>query len=355
MIQSPTLEPLGFVAGRTALEMCEAGWAFAMAGGPLAFTHARWRGDLLDAETLRRRAMHEDMADDAELTTALEALTRPRADFAGMAISGAHARPRIMGVCNVTPDSFSDGGEHDAPASAIIFARELVTAGADIIDVGGESTRPGAVPVSREEELARVIPVIEALVADDIFVSIDTRHAEVMRAAIDAGACIVNDVEALTAPGALETVAESDASVILMHMQGTPSDMQTNPQYSDVVTEVFVWLSERAEACQTAGIAIERIAIDPGFGFGKTLEHNAALLARLGVFHGLGCPVAVGLSRKSFIGAWTGEEDPGKRVSGSVAAALAAVGQGAQVVRVHDVSETSAALSVWRAQTRATS
>ena len=352
MTEHPILEPLGFVSGRAVLEMCEAGWAFAMAGGPLAFTHARWCGDLLDAETLRRRAMHEDMADDGSLTTALEALTRPRADFAGLVLSGARAQPRIMGVCNVTPDSFSDGGAHDDPATAIAFAHELVAAGADIIDIGGESTRPGAEPVSRAEELARVLPVVKTLAASGVTVSIDTRHAEVMRAALGADARIVNDVTALTSPGALDAVANADASVILMHMQGSPADMQTHPQYSDVVSDVFAWLAARVGVCLEAGISMGHIAIDPGFGFGKAVEHNAALLSRIGVFHGLGCPVAVGLSRKSFIGAWTGEENPGKRVSGSVAAALAAVGQGAQIVRVHDVAETCAALSVWRAPPR---
>lgn len=348
------LEPLGFVSGRVALEMCEAGWAFAMAGGPLAFTHARWRGDLLGAETLRRRAMHEDVDGDGALTEALETLTRPRDAFAGLALSGARAQPRLMGVCNVTPDSFSDGGAHADPAAAIAFARELAAAGAEIIDVGGESTRPGAEPVSQDEECARVIPVVEGLAADGLVVSIDTRHAEVMRAAIDAGARIVNDVAALTEPGALEAVAGSQASVILMHMQGTPRDMQSDPQYRDVVSDVFGWLGERVEACLEAGIALDRVAVDPGFGFGKTIDHNAVLLARVGVFQGLGCPVAVGLSRKSFIGAWTDEDDPARRVTGSVAAALAAVGQGAQIVRVHDVAETRAALDVWRAQTHAT-
>jgi dihydropteroate synthase len=347
------LEPLGFVSGRIALDMCEAGWAFAMAGGPLAFTHARWRGDLLNAEALRRRAIHENMDEDGALTAALEAVTRPRPAFAGLALSGALARPRLMGVCNVTPDSFSDGGEHADPAAAITFGRELAAAGADIIDVGGESTRPGAQPVSEDEECARVVPVVEALAADGLVVSIDTRHAGVMQAALDAGARIVNDVTALTGPGTLETVAASQASVILMHMQGTPRDMQANPQYRDVVTDIYDWLSERVQSCRTAGISLDRLAVDPGFGFGKTVDHNAALLARLGLFQGLGCPVAVGLSRKSFIGAWTGEDDPARRVTGSVAAALSAVGQGAQIVRVHDVAETRDALYVWHARTRA--
>ena len=227
-----------------------------------------------------------------------------------------------------------------------------MAAGAEIIDVGGESTRPGAGPVPLRVELARVIPVVAALAEEGIPVSIDTRHARVMSEAIAAGATIVNDVMALTGPDTLAAVAGSNASVILMHMQGTPKTMQDDPAYRDVVSDVYGWLAERVLACFQAGIALERIAVDPGFGFGKTVEHNFALLGRLGVFHGLGCAVAVGLSRKSFIGALTGERDPAARVLGSVSAALAAIGQGVQIVRVHDVAETMSALKIWRAQSR---
>lgn len=348
MTESPGLEPLGLVSGRVALELCESGAAFALAGGPLAFTHARHGDQILPACDLRRWAEQAGMAGDQRPAQRLEALTCPRPGFAGLALSGAGARTRIMGVCNVTPDSFSDGGDHADPTVAIAFARALVAAGADVIDVGGESTRPGAAPVPRSEELARVLPVVAALAGDGVTVSIDTRHADVMRAAIGAGATIVNDVAALTEPGALDVVAQSDASVILMHMRGTPQTMQDRPDYRDVVDDVFCWLADRMTACRDAGIGFDRLAIDPGFGFGKTVEHNAELLTRLARFHGLGCPLAVGLSRKSFIGAWTGAEDPKGRLPGSLAAAMAAAGQGAHIVRVHDVAETRAALSVWR-------
>lgn len=349
MTESPGLEPLGLVSGRVALKLCEADAAFALAGGPLTFTHARLGDQLLSAGELRRWAELAGMAGDHRPARRLEALTRPRPAFAGLALSGEGARPRIMGVCNVTPDSFSDGGDHANPAGAITFARRLVAAGADIIDVGGESTRPGAVPVSRSDELARVLPVVAALAKEGVTVSIDTRHAEIMQAAIEAGATIINDVAALTEQGALEVVAQSDASVILMHMHGTPETMQDRPDYGDVVQDIIGWLSGRMAACLGAGIGFDRLAIDPGFGFGKTVEHNAELLQRLAGFHALGCPLAVGLSRKSFIGTWTGEDDPKARVPGSLAAAVSAVGQGAQIVRVHDVAETRAALSVWHA------
>ncbi|MDE0780294.1 MAG: dihydropteroate synthase [Alphaproteobacteria bacterium] len=345
------IEPLGLVSGRSALDLCESGGGFALAGGPIAFTHGRIGDDILTAGEMRNWAIKSSTSGDASPARRIEALTSPRADFAELALSGAGSGPRIMGVCNVTLDSFSDGGDHDAPDAAIAFAHELITAGADMIDVGGESTRPGADPISHEAELARVLPVVEALAGAGVCVSIDTRHATVMREAIAVGATIVNDVMALTGPGALEAVAQSHASIVLMHMQGMPQTMQDFPAYQDVTADVFAWLTTRVWACVEAGISMDRIAIDPGFGFGKTIDHNVRLLAQLGVFHGLGCAVAVGLSRKSFIGALTGEDDPASRVAGSVAAALVAVGQGAQIVRVHDVAETRAAFTIWQAQT----
>jgi dihydropteroate synthase len=345
---APAFEPLGLVAGPAALALCEAGSALALAGGAMAFTHARFGDEFLSVPELRRRVTQAGMSGDSGPGRCVEALTRPRPALAGLALSGSGARARIMGVCNVTPDSFSDGGDHADPIAAIAFARSLVDAGADIIDIGGESTRPGATPVSRSEELDRVLPVVEALAGDGAVVSIDTRHAEVMRAATAAGAAIVNDVAALTEPGALAAVSESDAAVILMHMRGNPETMQVRPEYDDVVEEVFGWLADRVAACLAAGIDHDRIVIDPGFGFGKTVEHNAALLARLARFHGLGCGLAVGLSRKSFIGTWTGETDAKARMPGSLAGAVAVAAQGAQVIRVHDVTETRAALSVWR-------
>jgi dihydropteroate synthase len=257
-------------------------------------------------------------------------------------------RPRIMGVVNVTPDSFSDGGLHFDIGSAIAHGLALAAAGADLLDVGGESTRPGAEPVPVEEELRRVIPVIEALAArTSLPISVDTSRPEVIRAAVAAGAGLVNDVRALRLPGALEAVAATGAAVCLTHMQGEPGTMQQDPRYDDVVGEIQRFLAERILACQFSGIDKRQILVDPGFGFGKTLEHNLVLLARLREFRVLDCPLLVGLSRKRMIGALTGRAVPAERVAGSVAAALIAVQHGADVVRVHDVAETREALAVW--------
>jgi dihydropteroate synthase len=263
-------------------------------------------------------------------------------------------RPRVMGVLNVTPDSFSDGGCFADRAAALEHARAMVADGADIIDVGGESTRPGAEAATEADEIARVIPVLEALRGEcdarGVVLSVDTRKPDVMRAAIAAGAGMVNDVSALRAPGALEAVASAadPVGVCLMHMRGEPSTMQQDVAYTDVVGEVKAFLAERALACERAGIAGNRIAVDPGFGFGKTVAHNLALLRWLEELVALGYPIVVGLSRKSTIGALTGR-DVDDRVAGSVAAALVAVERGAAIVRVHDVRETVDALNVWRA------
>jgi dihydropteroate synthase len=255
-------------------------------------------------------------------------------------------RPLVMGVVNVTPDSFSDGGQYLSHAAAMEHARVLVAAGADIIDVGGESTRPGAEPVPLADERDRVLGVIEALAGAGVPVSIDTRKPELMREAIAAGASMVNDVGALELAGALETVAASDVGVCLMHKQGEPRDMQQNPRYVDVVAEVCEYLSQRVAAAEQAGIGRERIVVDPGFGFGKTFEHNLALLNGLGALTALGVPILVGLSRKAMLGRITGRP-ASERVHASVAAALLAVERGAQVVRVHDVLPTRDALAVW--------
>ncbi|MDE2344064.1 MAG: dihydropteroate synthase [Betaproteobacteria bacterium] len=257
-------------------------------------------------------------------------------------------RPLIMGIINVTPDSFSDGGRFTEAARAVEHGFSLMEAGAALLDVGGESTRPGATPVPVDEELRRVIPVIEQLCGGPVPISIDTRHPEVMRAALAAGATLVNDINALRAPGALEICAASDAAVCLMHMQGTPQTMQDNPVYGDVLAEVEAFLLQRAQAAQAAGIARERILLDPGFGFGKTVAHNLALLRGLERLAAAGYPLLVGLSRKSVLGAVTGRAVT-DRVSSSVAAALAAVARGAQVLRVHDVAATRDALDVWQA------
>jgi len=270
-------------------------------------------------------------------------------EFAGLSLR----RPRIMGVVNVTPDSFSDGGEAFDREAAVIRGLALLADGADIIDVGGESTRPGAVPVSQAEEARRVLPVVEKLAASGALVSIDTRHASVMEAAIDAGAKIVNDVTALTGDDrSLEVVAQSDVSVVLMHMKGDPRTMQTDPRYQDVAVEVFDWLSRRIAACEAVGIPRNRLAVDPGIGFGKTVEHNLEVLARLGVYESLKCALLIGVSRKSFIARLCENEPPQERLGGSLAAALAAIQQNAHVVRVHDVAATRQAIRVWQAISR---
>jgi dihydropteroate synthase len=255
-------------------------------------------------------------------------------------------RPLVMGIVNVTPDSFSDGGR--LGQDAISHARQLVAEGADILDIGGESTRPGAPSVGVQEELDRVLPVIEVLQDLSVPISIDTFKPEVMRAAIASGVQMVNDINALQDEAAMQIVANSQVAVCLMHKQGDPLTMQNQPQYRDVVDEVITFLRARIEAAVSAGIARERITIDPGFGFGKTLAHNLALLRELPRFAVLGVPVLAGLSRKSMLGALTGQE-AGQRMPASVAAALIAVQRGAKVVRVHDVRATVDAMKVWNA------
>ena len=259
-------------------------------------------------------------------------------------------RARVMGIVNVTPDSFSDGGQHAGVEAAVAHGLRLVDEGADMLDIGGESTRPGAQPVAIADELARVVPVIQALAGRvTVPISIDTSKPEVMRAAIQAGAGMINDVAALRGEGALDAAAALGVPVVLMHMQGEPRTMQSSPSYDDVVAEVHGFLAQRIFACEMAGIDKKRILIDPGFGFGKDLSHNLALLAGLHRFTELGVPVLAGLSRKRSIGELTGRERPGERVSGSVAAALIAVQRGASLVRVHDVAATVDALKVWSA------
>jgi dihydropteroate synthase len=256
-------------------------------------------------------------------------------------------RPRIMGVLNVTPDSFSDGGRFAGVEGALEHARKMVAAGADIIDVGGESSRPGAEPVPLAEELQRVIPVLRALHrALDVPLSIDTSKPAVMRAAVAAGAGLINDVNGLRAEGAVEAVAETGAAVCVMHMQGMPRSMQERPCYDDVVGEVVAFLSRQADVLLARGVARERIVLDPGFGFGKSLEHNTALFRGLPALVALGYPVLVGVSRKSMIGALLGGRPVMDRLVGSVTAALLAARAGARILRVHDVRETADALAI---------
>jgi len=271
----------------------------------------------------------------------------PQLDCAGRVLR--LDRPRVVGIVNVTPDSFSDGGRHATTDDAIAHGLRLAQEGADVLDIGGESTRPGAREVTIEDELARVIPVIEALAKKtSLPISVDTSKAEVMRAAVAAGAGMVNDVYALRREGALDAAASLRVPVVLMHMQGTPADMQAEPAYDDVVAEVHTFLAQRIFACEMAGMSKKSLVIDPGFGFGKSKDHNLALLAQLARFVELGVPVLAGLSRKKTIGELTGRDLDG-RVHGSVAAALIAVQNGAMLLRVHDVAATVDALKVWDA------
>jgi dihydropteroate synthase len=259
-------------------------------------------------------------------------------------------RPRVVGIINVTPDSFSDGGQFADLESAVVHGVRLAEEGADMLDVGGESTRPGSADVSVEEELRRVLPVIEQLIAHTALpIAVDTSKPEVMRAAVAAGAGMINDIYALRREGAMDAAADLRVPICLMHMQGEPRSMQDAPYYDDVVGEVHRFLTDRLFACELAGIDRRKVMVDPGFGFGKDLEHNLALLRRLERFADLGSGVYAGLSRKSMIGTLTDRKDPAERVAGSVAAALIAVQRGARMVRVHDVAATVDALKVWHA------
>jgi len=274
--------------------------------------------------------------------------TTPQLDCAGRILR--LNRPQVMGIVNVTPDSFSDGGRHADVEAAVAHGLRLVEEGADLLDIGGESTRPGAEDVSIEEELRRVLPVIECLARETALpISIDTSKPEVMRAAVAAGAGLINDIYALRREGALQTVAGLGVPVVLMHMQGEPRTMQEIPVYDDVVNDVHRFLAERIFAAEMAGIARRQIVIDPGFGFGKNDRHNFTLLAQLQRFTELGMPVLAGLSRKRSLGALTGRDNPAGRVHASVAAHLIAAQRGARILRVHDVAATVDALKVWNA------
>ncbi len=353
------LRPLALLSGPDAAAAIAAARAHPLAGDALAFGAAEvlalgeggYLAAALPLPALRGWAEAAGRAVADRIAELLAALAAPRAVWAGLPLD----RPRIMGVVNVTPDSFSDGGDFADPARAIAAGRAMLAAGADIIDVGGESTRPGAAPITPEEERRRVEPVVEALAAAGALVSIDTRHASVMAAALARGARIVNDVTALTGdPAARATAAKAGAAVVLMHMQGEPRTMQRDPSYVSAPIEVTEYLAARIADCLAAGIARDRIVVDPGIGFGKTLEHNLDILARLALLHGLGCGVLLGASRKSFIGGVTGAAVPKERLPGSLAAALYGVAQGVHILRVHDVAETRQALAVWRgiAETR---
>ena len=280
---------------------------------------------------------------------ALQRLQAPRGTIAGLSLD----QPRIMGIVNVTPDSFSDGGRLGTTKDAIAHALELADAGADILDIGGESTRPGADAVPLDEELRRVMPVIEGLVGrTHARISVDTRKAEVMRRAASAGVHVLNDVSALTHdPLAMRVAAETRLPVVLMHAQGDPKTMQQAPVYGNALLDVCDFLEARVEACVRAGVRREQLIVDPGIGFGKTTQHNIEIIAGLSLFHSLGTAVLLGASRKSFIGTLAGAIDPGERLPGSIASALAGLMQGAQLVRVHDVAAMRQALTIWQAAT----
>lgn len=279
----------------------------------------------------------------------LRAIVQPRPPIAGLAMD----RPRLMGVLNVTPDSFSDGGQFDQPDRAVAHGLDMVKAGADFIDIGGESTRPGATVVPASAEIARTQPVIEAIHEHStVAISVDTRKAAVAAAALAAGACFVNDVSALAYDAELpEIIARSGAPLCLMHARGSPETMQEDPKYDDVLLDVYDYLSERISFADRCGISRDRITVDPGIGFGKSVTHNLALMRGLSLFHGLGCPILLATSRKRLIGTLAGEPDAQRRTPGSIALALAGITQGVQISRVHDIAEMRQALSVWLAAT----
>lgn len=309
--------------------------ALTLAGGWCWFSHVA----VHTRDAPPRIASASDLPRDT-----FENLTRPRLDIAGMAMD----TPRIMGILNVTPDSFSDGGLFDDPATALSHAQAMQTAGADIIDIGGESTRPGAADVSMSEEINRTAPVIAAIRERlDVPISIDTRKAPVAKAAIAAGAGMVNDVAAFSYDPALADVtAQAGLPVCLMHAQGDPGTMQQNPTYDDVLLDVYDFLAARIAVAVAAGIPRDQIVVDPGIGFGKTLDHNLTLLRGLSLFHSLGCPILLGASRKRFIGTIGGADAAPDRMAGSVAVALHGVRQGVQILRVHDTYETRQAMDL---------
>jgi dihydropteroate synthase len=313
--------------------------ALALAGGPLWF----------DRVAVHEAGRRVEILPAAELPeVARVRLTGTREPICGL----DWHRPRLMGILNVTPDSFSDGGRHLEQGGALAQARRMAADGADMIDVGGESTRPGAEPVPAAQEIARIAPVIEAIrrTGAPVPVSIDTRKAEVARVAIAAGADLVNDVSAFSHDAdMLNTVRENAVAVCLMHAQGEPATMQVAPAYDDVVLEIYDWFEGLLHRCEAAGLPRARILLDPGIGFGKTLEHNLDLLRNLAIFHGLGCAILVGVSRKRFIGSIGNAPEASARAPGSIAVALEALRQGAQMIRIHDVKETRQAVSLWEA------
>ena len=345
------IRPLGLIAGEAGASAAHNGLARPLTGGRLFYTACQVFVERAEtvSHCVAAPAAVEDWA--ASVGGGLESavgrvfanLAGPRMAFSGLALD----RARVVGIVNVTPDSFFDGGRHGAVDAAIAHGEALIAAGVDILDIGGESTRPGSEATPGDIELERVLPVVRALSGRGALVSIDTRRADVMDAALEAGARVINDVTALRDdPKAAPLVAATGAHVILMHMQGRPRSMQAEPRYGDVVYEVWRFLSDRVEACIRAGIPIARIAVDPGIGFGKTDAHNLRLLSGAAMLHGTGAAVMVGASRKSFIGRIFEDVPAEARLAGSLGAAITAAGQGVQLLRVHDVAETRQALAV---------
>ncbi len=342
------LEPFSILGGDHAAQVLASGDGLPLAGGPLAFTAVRIYRRRGGENATWAPCSVPQLRGVPQLASLLERISASRPALCGVPMD----RPRIMGIVNVTPDSFYDGGHHDGTEQAIRHGTALIGQGADFLDVGGESTRPGAKPVSLEEELARVRPVIAALSErpDAPPISVDTRNAPVMAAAVKAGAAIINDVSALSHdPHAMSVVANGAMPVVLMHSQGDPGTMQDDPRYDDALLDVYDALEERLLACESAGIGRDRIVVDPGIGFGKTVEHNLRLMRHLALLHGLGCPVLLGISRKSTIGRLADGAPAEERMPGSLAAALWGAAQGVQILRVHDVAETVQAVRIWAA------
>lgn len=346
--------PVGVVGGGAAAAAIAGGGAWPLAGGELAFTGCavllRDGDSVIEAYGSLPEIVDWSAAEGAAVaeyvSRALHRIGMRRRPFAGLDLG----RPLVMGIVNVTPDSFSDGGRYLASEAAVVHGAALLEAGADILDVGGESTRPGARPVSPDDEVRRVTPVIRALAQKGARISVDTRHARVMAAALDAGATIINDITALEGDAeSLSLAARRGAPVILMHMQGDPRTMQQAPSYDCAPLDVFDHMRRRIEACQGAGIDLANLCLDPGIGFGKDLGHNLAILARLGMYHAFGCALLLGASRKSFIARIDDGVPADRRLPGSLAVALAGVEQGTHILRVHDVAETVQAVKVWRA------
>lgn len=316
-----------------------------LAGGQASFDLVDVVQAKLDEHIVCRMGVDHllDIADDRNASARIiDNLMQPRSPFAGLPMSA----PVIMGILNVTPDSFSDGGQHSVPATAALAGKAMIAAGAGIIDIGGESTRPGAAPITRNQELVRVLPPLTALKECGAVLSVDTRHAEVMKRVGPAGAAIINDVAGLRGEGALEAAAQTGCHVVIMHMLGTPETMQNDPQYGFAPVEIYAFLEERIAVAMAAGIPHEKISVDPGFGFGKALHHNLQIVNWLAMLHGLGVPLLFGASRKSSIAKLSLGEPANQRVPGSIGLAMAAVRQGAQMLRVHDVGETAQALAV---------